>query len=447
MPGSARAILAIFFTAALFAQIAPIPSTYPGGGYPGGGSPGQYPPGQYPPGRYPSPGIPIPGRHKKGADSGPQESITTTTGIIRQIDQKSFVVEGSDKRVITFQVNDKTKFLRAGADSKLTDFAVGEQVDVDAHENDDASFRAVTVTLTKDQPSGNSVNQKYPEDPDEAPPTLKRGKPAPRPHKDSEESAKKEPPRASTSPASASAASEAPAVAPERPKSDTFLDKAREAAATFTSHLPNYVCKEYVTRYASQAKPPDWQAQDMVSTDVIYEDGKEQYRNIAVNGHKGKDPEKNGSWSTGEFGSILRDLFEPSTAARFSGAGGDVISGHTARVYEFTVEQPHSHWKIYVAGSQYIFPAYQGSVWFDAETARALRIEMQATHIPEEFPLDTVESAINYDFTSFGTTKYLVPAKAETLSCERGSNNCSRNVIEFRNYRKFEGEATITFEK
>ena len=441
MPGPASAILGLFFTAALFAQIAPIPGTYPGGGYPPGGyPPGQYPPGQYPPGQYPSPGIPIPRRHKKGSDSGPQESITTTTGIIRQIDPKSFAVEGSDKRVITFQVDDKTKFRRAGADSKFTDFSVGERVDVDAHENDDASFRAIAVTLAKD--STTSVNQKYPDDPDERPPELKHGKPAPSPHRDLEESAKRESPQAS-----ASAAPEPAAAAPERPKPDKFLDKAREAAATFTSHLPNYVCKEYVTRYASSAKPPDWQALDMVSTDVVYEDGKEQYRNIAVNGHKGKDPEKNGSWSTGEFGSILRDLFEPSTAARFSGAGGDVISGHTARVYEFTVAQPHSHWKVYVAGSQYIFPAYRGSVWFDADTARALRIEMQAVHIPEEFPLDTVESAINYDFTSFGSTKYLVPAKAETLSCERGSNNCSRNVIEFRNYRKFEGEATITFEK
>ena len=300
----------------------------------------------------------------------------------------------------------------------------------------------MTVTLTKDQPSENSVNQKYPESPDEKPPTLKRGKPAPRPHSESDETAEKESPRGSTSAGSAT-----PEPATERPKPDKFLDTAREAAANFTSHLPNYVCKEYVTRYQSVAKPPDWQALDMVSTDLIYEDGKEEYKNIAVNGHKGKDPEKNGSWSTGEFGSILRDLFEPSTAAQFQGAGGDVISGHTARVYEFSVEQPHSHWKIYVPGSQYIFPAYKGSVWFDADTGRALRIEMQAVHIPEEFPLDTVESAINYDFTSFGSTKYLVPAKAETLSCERGTNNCSRNVIEFRNYRKFEGEATITFEK
>jgi hypothetical protein len=31
------------------------------------------------------------------------------------------------------------------------------------------------------------------------------------------------------------------------------------------------------------------------------------------------------------------------------------------------------------------------------------------------------------------------------LTCERGTNNCSKNVIDFRNYHKFEGESTIKY--
>jgi hypothetical protein len=31
------------------------------------------------------------------------------------------------------------------------------------------------------------------------------------------------------------------------------------------------------------------------------------------------------------------------------------------------------------------------------------------------------------------------------LSCLRGSNECQRNVIEFRNYHKFTGESNIEF--
>jgi hypothetical protein len=31
------------------------------------------------------------------------------------------------------------------------------------------------------------------------------------------------------------------------------------------------------------------------------------------------------------------------------------------------------------------------------------------------------------------------------LSCQRGTNMCSRNTIDFRNYHKYSGESTVTF--
>ena len=109
------------------------------------------------------------------------------------------------------------------------------------------------------------------------------------------------------------------------------------------------------------------------------------------------------------------------------------------------MERLRSNWKIQVPG-QYVMPAYKGSVWIDKESAHALRIEMQAKDIPEEFPRATVETAVDYDYITLGTPqKFLLPVHAEVLSCARGSNECERNVIEFRNYHKFEGESTIKF--
>jgi len=34
----------------------------------------------------------------------------------------------------------------------------------------------------------------------------------------------------------------------------------------------------------------------------------------------------------------------------------------------------------------------------DPKTLRVMRIEMQANHVPEEFPLDKVETAVDYEF-------------------------------------------------
>jgi len=73
---------------------------------------------------------------------------------------------------------------------------------------------------------------------------------------------------------------------------------------------------------------------------------------------------------------------------------------------------------------------------------------MQARNVPTEFPMDTVESAADYEYVRIGgTQQFLLPVHSETLSCQRGTNLCSRNVIDFRNYKKYAGEASITFDK
>jgi len=109
------------------------------------------------------------------------------------------------------------------------------------------------------------------------------------------------------------------------------------------------------------------------------------------------------------------------------------------------VEQPNSHWQV-EADTQSYTPAYTGSIWIDKESHRTLRIEMSAHNIPRSFPLDTVESSVDYDFVPIGDGKYLLPVHSEALTCVRGTSECSRNVIEFRNYKKFTADTSITFD-
>ena len=105
----------------------------------------------------------------------------------------------------------------------------------------------------------------------------------------------------------------------------------------------------------------------------------------------------------------------------------------------------HSDYRI-LWGSQYIVPGYSGRVWIDKDTARVLRIEIQADAIPVEFPLDKVEAVIDYGPERLGSESYILPLAAENLSCLRGTAFCGRNAISWRNYRLYKGEATITFE-
>jgi len=292
-----------------------------------------------------------------------------------------------------------------------------------------------------------SSNSQVPlDESDSGAPRLQRGKQTPRKSSAPTQVAANTPPPAAGSRPEANPANEGITYTPIT--LDPIVEKARMAVAAFDETLPNYVCQEMMARFMSTTRNVSWQPQDVVSMEVIYDKTGEHYRNMAINGKAVKKniQELSGAWSTGEFGSALVDLFSPATAADFRHRRDARSGGRTASVYDFEVDHDHSHWHVSVPG-QAVRPAYRGSVWIDKETQRVLRIEMDARRLPAEFPMDKVESATDYEYIRIGDGQFLLPVHSESLSCQRGTDVCSRNVIDFRNYHKYSGEATITFDK
>ena len=111
--------------------------------------------------------------------------------------------------------------------------------------------------------------------------------------------------------------------------------------------------------------------------------------------------EVGGNWSTGEFASMLDDLFDPGTAATFRKSGQDTIGGRSATTFKFEVPRERSHWRIMMAAQLY-YPAFRGTVWIDRETSRVLRLEKESRNMPLLFPLAKVEEAVDYDFVRPG---------------------------------------------
>jgi len=224
---------------------------------------------------------------------------------------------------------------------------------------------------------------------------------------------------------------------------ESLIERAREVAFQFSQKLPNFVCQEFMSRFSQRGREEKVPL-DLVSAEVIYEDGQESYRNVKIDNRPTDKPltEIDGSWSTGEFASILLELFHPDTHAQFRSGGASTISGFSAQVYDFQVQSENSHWTLH-AGSQNLTAAYVGSVWVDPNTARVLRIEMQARNVPADFPMDTVETALDYSNVRLGETSFLLPVHAEALGCERGTSYCSHNIIDFRNYHEFKSEIKI----
>ena len=275
-----------------------------------------------------------------------------------------------------------------------------------------------------------------PEDEDPGPPKLRR--------KDSTDPSRAAaPPRRVEAPGSpeyppASAASVSAA------QLDPLIEQARYQAFEYSDKLPNFVCREVMNRMQRPGRQAGWRTIDILETDLVYEDGKEDYRNIKINNRAVKKDMKQleGSWSMGEFASTLLSIFMPASRTTFRFSRSSRAAGEPAVVYDFRIEEQNSQW-IVGAGKGTIKPAYKGAIWIHEKTARVLRIETEAFNLPPDFELDTVEMTVDYGFVRIGGEEYLLPVASENLACWRGSNNCSRNKIEFRNYRKFGAESTI----
>ena len=434
----------------------PAPGTYP---------PGQYPPGQYPPG-YPGGGVGIPTRGKKKQQQKENELAQppfTADGLTVLNDGKKLVIATNDGRIITMTLTAQTRFVQTAGAISPNRVKPRSTVRIQALEDDEFYLTATQVELLKDPspetelPAGTSrvgpppedaarptVLSKSPEAPDR--PILRRGKPT----STSSESASATSTLA-TKPAKDSGGGDFTIDSDsDQPKivrtGDDLVDRTKEWAQTFTQGLPNFVCQQDTTRYQQESRSAGFQPVDVLTAKVVYEDGKEDYKEITVGGKRTNKSmlELGGSTSTGEFASTLHSLFAEQSRAEFKFYQSTHVGETPARVYDFKVALANSDWFITVGG-QSLHPAYSGSVWIDKGSAQVRRIEMQADNIPKDFPLDSVEWAVDYGEVSLGTAKFLLPIHAENLGCWRGRTTCTKNTIDFRDYHKFSGESTVTF--
>ena len=427
-------------------------------------------------------GIPVPWRHKKKQKkSDPTAPTISADGRTASNDGKTLVVETPDGRTLTMKLTPETKFTRSGTIGATT-VVPRTAVHVEAAEDEESYLTAIRVELLKDaaqtaaaQPERSAEITHQADQPETAGPTiskdpldapdrpiLRRGIPK-KTESDNDDAGNTEVAktesrntvRASASPAPShketadfTITDDSDAAKPVAAASEALIKRTKDWSETFTNGLPNFVCQQSTTRYMQESKSSGWQVQDVVTAKVVYEDGKEDYREITVGGKRTNKGmlDLGGSTSTGEFASTLHSLFSEGSQAQFKFFRSTTLRGSPTAIYDFKVALPNSNWFTKIGG-QGLRPAYSGSVWIDRSTAEVRRIEMQADNIPKDFPLDSVQWAVDYENVRLGTASFLLPVHAENLACWRGSPMCTKNEVDFRDYHKYSGESTITFEK
>jgi hypothetical protein len=255
---------------------------------------------------------------------------------------------------------------------------------------------------------------------------------------------------ASLAPPPPPAAKPAPIVvsAPGSAEFKRILDDIRENALNYTQSLPNFLCTQVTRRYVDTSGKENWIQEDVIQEHLSYVDGHEDYKVVMVNNKPAINQSHlklGGATSSGEFGSMLAQIFDPATDTDFGWERWAKLDGQVMYVLHFQVEQPRSRYSILDEESgREIVTGYHGLIWADTDTGHVMKITMECDTIPADFPIQQVSETLNYDFQDISGKKYVLPVRVELRS--RRGRVLSKNNIEFRLYRKFSTESSITFD-
>ena len=232
------------------------------------------------------------------------------------------------------------------------------------------------------------------------------------------------------------------------PEQAALLEEARDAALSYSDSLPNFLCTEYVKRLEDPRGDNRWRPIDRLTVRLSYFGHKEDYKLMAVDGKPTllEYLYVGGALTTGEFGSRLIALFTPQSKAAFEWKGWTRLRGRRVAVFRYRIAKENSSYRIQFGtapvGPNSIVAAYRGEVSVDEKTRRVLRLSAVA-EIPMGFPIRESTSTIEYDFKEVGGREFLLPVSADATT--RSGNYKAENQVEFREYRKFQSDATISF--
>jgi hypothetical protein len=239
----------------------------------------------------------------------------------------------------------------------------------------------------------------------------------------------------------------APMAPPSQAEQNKALQAAREYALSYSKNLPNYLCTQVTRRYVDPTGTEYWRPEDVLTARLTYFEQKETYKLVLRNNQAvTRDVDYQavgGSISTGEFGSMMKEMFDPATEAEFRWERWGKLNGRVAHVFNYHVAQENSKWHVTYEKSDDIVPGYHGLVYVDRNTSMVLRIVFDA-ELPLKFPISQVTDTLDYDLATIGASQFMLPMKA-VLRMRQGKF-LIKNEVEFRLYRKFTAEAEIKYD-
>ncbi len=223
------------------------------------------------------------------------------------------------------------------------------------------------------------------------------------------------------------------------------LARIKARMAENLTRLPNYTCTQVIERSVRRARSRKFELLDTVRLEVAVVEGKELFAWPGAGRFEEReisDLVHGGAIGNGSFALHARSVFM-GRAPVFRFAGKEARNGRPIVRFDYTVAQFASGFQVRV-GEEKAVVGYHGSIWADAESHEALRLEVHADDIPPWLGLEATSVATDYSRVRIGESDFLLPVLSEmTMMDARGTE--SRNRTYFSACRQYSGESVISF--
>lgn len=230
------------------------------------------------------------------------------------------------------------------------------------------------------------------------------------------------------------------------------LQTVTEFARSYIAGLPDFTCIRTTEHWLTPRSTKQWKAQAKVAYELSYHNQRENYQVVSVDAvPKKKIPLSAmlGGWfdAPGTFDSMVRDIFDPDSHARFEWYRWDAIETKPAYVFSYHVALADSKAATGKCTSFIVFTnckafryAYHGLAYVDVGSLDILRL----TQVPDDVPTSQVQFSFSVDYgrVMVAGQEYVLPI-ADHVEGSSGST-LFRNESTFGSYKKFVAEANLT---
>lgn len=232
---------------------------------------------------------------------------------------------------------------------------------------------------------------------------------------------------------------------PSQEALDALITGARQHALSYSKGLPNFLCVEMTDRSIDPSGNGRWKHKDSLAELLRFRDNQESRTTIAVNGirssEKREDMDPSGAISLGEFGDMLRMVFEPASKADFQWKETDALSGSKVQVLSYKVARENGSMTLRGTNGAF-YAGFHGLVYIDSSTYGIRRVTMEADALPENSSIHAASIAVEYDYVAVGAHDYLMPVRG-TIRLQKGRHEADLNEVVFQNYRRYASEAKV----